>query len=168
MNFQELVEILNKADEVTTDEIDWEDVLGQIGEKVDGIKAIVDKMGFQVKWLESEIKSLQERKSQVTRNLENLKAYVNDTMAGNNFEAIPGKKWIVKTKKNPPAISVGREASVEDWEKYEKYVKRKLEYTWVKDALKKDIDMFDFPSELKEFCKKTVGTTIVFKPKELE
>lgn len=168
MKLEELVEILNKADEVTSDEIDWEEVIGQIGDEVDDLKYIVDKMRFEVKWIESQIKSLHKRKLEVSLNLKNLETCLINTMAGNGFDTLAGKKWLVKTKKNPPAISVGREASVEDWEKYEKYVKRKLEYTWVKDALKKDIDMFDFPSELKEFCKKTVGTTIVFKLKDLE
>lgn len=162
--FAEFLLILKNADDELESDINWEEVLGDVRDKVDSIKFVHDRLNFEIEFLKKQEESLERRRLIIEKNLKNLKKYVNWSMFSLDFQAVPGNEWAIVRRNNPVKIECNTNPTVELWTKYDKYIKRKVEYSWSKDQLKKDFETL--PDELKNHCSKVQETRVQFIPRE--
>jgi len=156
---------LHEAEESLVEQQDWEEILGSLRDKVDSIKFIRDRLQSAYDFYDREVDRLKAKKTSIQNNLDNLLNYVNNCMKNGDFEQIPGKKWIIATRKNPPTIEIKDDASADYFLNFENFVKRQIIYTWKKNEIKEALAEGELPVELEKLVSKTQNTRIVFQEK---
>lgn len=126
---------------------DPETVVGDLREKVDAIKTVIDRLEFQAEWAKQQAAPFMEVYYAVQKNVERLKEYVRYSMEKNGFQELPGNKYRVQLQDNPPALEITRpEATAMDYQKYPSYCKQIRFYEWDKPAIKAALlDKHEFP-----------------------
>lgn len=137
---RELTAALASADEdLAFGDFDPEQVVGEIKEKVDAIKAVLDRMEVVSGWLDEQAKPLLKQARTLGKNAERLHKYVAEQMRANGFDSLPGNVWKVRLKENQPSLIVEREPTALDFQKWPNLVKMQRYYEWDNAALKQFI-----------------------------
>ncbi len=132
MNLNELLGKLTAAEESLETEWDPETLVGNVSDKVDSIKFILDKLQAEIVYADEHLKTWQKKVQALKANQERLKQYVTTSMLINDFEALPGKEWRVKLQDSPISVKEMRDPSADDFINHPTFVKRQVSYVWNK------------------------------------
>jgi hypothetical protein len=138
--FQDLVAQLVRSDELLEDpNFDPAQLIGQIRDKVDAIKSVIDRMENVEAYLRGCAKPLLEKARAIGANQGRLKKYVAETMAMQHIEKIPGNMFSARLRTSPPAMEMTRPASPQDFVEHPNYVQMIREYRWDAAKIKADL-----------------------------
>lgn len=155
----ELLIMLSQADDgLSSVDFDPATVVGDVKDKVDAIKTVVDRLEFQESWCRQQAKPFQDAALVLANNRKRLLAYVVHAMGTQGFEQLPGRQFQAKLQDNPPALEVMTEATALDAAKYPAYCEQIRFYQWNNGAIKTALkDGAELP-----FAKLTRGKRVAF------
>lgn len=182
----DLLRLLSESDEALAINIDPAQVVGDLKDKVDAIKVVLDRLKFQETWCRQRAAPFLSAAQSCKSNHDRLKEYVAFTMSANGFEELPGATQRIKMQRSPPSLAFTQpEANVVDFVKYPTYVTmHRSYYTWntsevetaLKDKMAQQLDdetmktIREFSDPSIPFAKLTFGSHPRFylnKPAEL-
>jgi len=148
MTFDQLLGSLATIDDCLEDpDFDPAAFMGDISDKIDNTKAILDMMDATVAGLEATAKPLLAKAKSIKGNKDRLLGYLHHTMQAHNETALPGHKWRIELKRSHvPALDV-RAATDLDYSTFLGYVDRSVSYSWKKDDIKDAIKIGAMPSD---------------------
>ena len=137
MTFDQLLGSLATIDDCLEDpDFDPSAFMGDISDKIDRTKAVLDLMDATIAGLEATAKPLLAKAKSIKGNKDSLLSYLHHTMQAHNEIALPGHKWRIEIKRSRvPALEV-RAATDLDYSTYLGYVDRSVSYSWKKDDIK--------------------------------
>ena len=163
MTFDQLLGSLATIDDCLEDpDFDPAAFMGDISDKIDRTKAVLDLMDATISGLEATAKPLLAKAKSIKNNKDRLLSYLHHTMQAHNETALPGHKWRIEIKRSHvPALDI-RAATDEDYSTYIGYVDRSVSYSWKKDDVKAALKIGamppDFPGSL------AFSTSVKFSP----
>lgn len=135
-----LVQQLTRADEeLASTEFDPAALLGDLRDKVDGIRMVHERMESVAQWLKDQAKPLTDKARTLEKNRQRLREYVATTMAANHFHRLPGNTWRIDLRDGPPSVQTDYEPSSADYLRWPKYVKIETKFVWDKETLRTDL-----------------------------
>jgi len=156
MTFDELLGQFDQLDDLLADpEFDPKILVNAMRAKVDGIKAVVDRMDNSSEGLEKAAAPLVAKAKAIRNNRKRLMAHI--TYAMENHDAgeqalIPGNLWELRLRKaSVPALYIPP-ATPLDYSTYLELVDRTVVYSWKNDLVKESLKIAalpaDFPGKL--------------------
>lgn len=139
-NFDQLLSKLNEADEAmeALSKEDFDQLIGDIKDKIDGIKYFISKCDAEEKRLDDIIKEFQDKKKSVQNSSKALKKWATDCMIKNGTDLMHGEKFTIRIQSRESLIiNENIELDAKAYLKYKGLVKRK--YEWDKTAVKQAI-----------------------------
>jgi hypothetical protein len=132
----ELLRLLSDSDESLVT-IDPEKVVGDLRAKVDAIAVVLDRLKFVESWAKAQAKPYVDQARSCANNWSRLREYVAFAMKAEGFQELPGERYRVHLRVNPPALEmIKAEADALDYEKYSAYCKLERRYVWDTAAIK--------------------------------
>lgn len=164
--FRDLVALLADADNAMTDpNFDPAVLVGEIRDKVDAIKRVLDLLDATGIHLEEQAEPILVKARAYKSNYNRLRAYVATTMRDQSLQRIPGDKWAVRLRDAQPSLVVDREPTALDFEKWPNLVKQERFYVWNKPAVKEHLLMYkDGPLNIDLPARLTYSVWPEFKP----
>lgn len=126
------------ADDGLANDFDPGALVGQINDKVDAIKHVLDKIDFAMQFWVSRREAMDAKISALRTNHNRLKDYVAVQMGQRHFEKLPGDEWYVRLQKSAPALEILRPPTEMDMTIYP-YVQMQVAYNWNKELIKNDM-----------------------------
>lgn len=166
MNLQEMLGKLKELDEGLETEVNWQELIGDIQNKVDNIKYIIDKLDVQDIWLSKQRDDIDKRLKSVRTNKKNLLNWINFSLTSTQTDKVPGLDWVVKIQNNPKTLEITEEASRDLWKDFDKYIRRNVTYSWDKEAIKTDLKEEKIPETLIKKINWKQGTHVRFYPRK--
>ncbi len=140
MNLVLLLAALSDLDEAANPiEFDPAHVIGDIREKVDAIHTVMGRLKLEAARLADAAELFKQASKGVEKNLDRLEGYVLFAMKSQGFEKLPGVHWRAQIQATTPSIVATRDATADDLLDHPAFVRRKVEYSWDKKALKEHL-----------------------------
>lgn len=112
-------------------------VAGDLKDKVDAIKVVIDRLEFQAEWCRQKADPFMKSAYALERNVKRLREYVLYQMQQGEFDTLPGNTYRAQLQNNPPSLELTQpECSALDYQRYPNYVKQIRFYEWDKTAIK--------------------------------
>jgi len=137
LSFESLIALLNVADDSFADpDFDPQTLVGDLRNKVDGLKSIETRMDLVADYFERFAKPIIEKARTVRKNRERLRDYIAQSMLDHKFQTVPGNLWKVRLREANPKVVAGREPTVADYLEMTDLVRVETVYSWDKNAIK--------------------------------
>jgi hypothetical protein len=146
-----LRDLLQKLDALDNDlsaEIDPAELVGEIRDKVDAIKHVLDRMDNFAEFLKSRIEPLAKARSSVTKNIKRLEEYVKFHMQEQHLERLPGEEFYIRLIQRAERLVFSLPPGPDEALRYFDYVKIQRIYSWDEEKIHNDIlsgVLKDFP-----------------------
>jgi hypothetical protein len=135
-SFSDLVQALSTLDDdLAQPDFDPAALIGEIRDKVDGLKFILDKMEATGGFLRDLADPLLRKAKAIENNHARLCAYVTETMKSQSLEKVPGHSWAIRLKTNPPAVTPTIAAGPIQYNKWPDFCLMERSYRWDKKAI---------------------------------
>jgi hypothetical protein len=159
ITLEALLATMQLFDEGMAIDFDPAQVVGDLKDKVDAVKSVIDRMEFQAEWARQKADPFMKAAYSLEKKVERLKEYVRYSMEKNGFQELPGNTFRAQLQKNAPSLEVTQpECSAIDYSKWPNYCKQIRYYEWDKAAIKSALlDKAELP-----FAKLHVGTHVRF------
>ncbi len=140
MTLEEILARLSDLDNAQVNvEFDPENIAGELNEKVDAIKIVLDRLQGESARLRVCAEEFARAAKTVENNAERLKEYVLYAMQQNGFEKLPGKLWRLQVQKAAPALVTEYSPTAETMLEMPSFVERKVGYSWNKEQIKEHL-----------------------------
>lgn len=179
--FGELLQALSNFELATTQiRVDPERLVGDLRDKVDGIKHVLDRLEAEEEFCREQGRPWNTAALALKKNRERLKDYVEYWMKREGFEKVPGNSREAILKNNAEHVEYLKSVpDVLDYQKFPDYVRPVRGYVWNTDKVEADLKsgrlVFPEPAEGQEpqppFAKLVRGQHVEFpikKPPMLE
>jgi hypothetical protein len=120
-------------------EFDPAEVVGELAQKVDAIKTVIDRLEKESERLDEAATSFAMASSAVKNNAKRLRNYVQYSMQSHGFEKLPGTLWRMQLQNSAPALKTTKDPDAENAVYMPEFVRRKVIYSWDKDAIKESL-----------------------------
>lgn len=137
MNLMELLAALSDLDDAAEIEIDPAEIVGDIADKVDAIKKVLDRLEMEATRLSVLSDMIKQSAQHVDRNRKRLEEWVRFSMRSQGFERVPGNLFTAQLKRTAPKLVVDQEPTAVIAFAMPDFVRRAVSYTWRKDDIKK-------------------------------
>lgn len=127
-------------DEAVAVDFDPAEVVGDLRDKVDAIKRVIDRLDFQAEWCRQQAEPFLKAAKALESNVGRLRDYVLYHMQEGLFTELPGNQYRAVLQNNPPSLELlGTGCSKLDFERYPNYVEHVDHFRWknaeIRDAL---------------------------------
>ena len=152
MTFEELLHDFGCLDDLLCDpEFKPEALVKNMRDKIDALKAVVDRMDNSAEGLEKAAAPLLAKAKAMRNNRKRLMAYITHAMetddAGSEGSFIPGHLWSLRLRKaSIPALNIPP-ATPLDYSTYFELIDRSVVYSWRNDLVKKSLKSGALPPE---------------------
>ena len=151
MTFDELLGQFDQLDDLLADpEFDPKILVNAMRTKVDGIKAVVDRMDNSAEGLEKAAAPLVAKAKAIKNNRQRLMAHITHSMENHDDgeqALIPGNLWELRLRKaSVPSLHIPP-ATPLDYSTYLELVDRTVVYSWKNDLVKKSLKIGALPAE---------------------
>lgn len=134
---------LENADDEAVEgvELDLSEVFGDIKDKTDAIKFVIDSIeanaaALKEKWINPLVRKHRAMENEVQR----IKDYVKTQMQENGHEKLPGHAFQAALQRGKPSVVCSNEPGPSDFLAYPDFVVQHVNYSFNKDAIKTAID----------------------------
>lgn len=138
-SLRELVTAIVEHENALASPLDPAEIVGDIRDKVDAIKAVLDEFESTAKGLKLKAKRLRTTIKAIENNHKRLKEYVRFQMQENHFEKLPGNDYYVRLQNRATRIEFARIPDDIDFIKYSKYVRISRSYSWDEEMVARDL-----------------------------
>lgn len=132
--------LLRCEDEINSTE-ELEQLIGQIADKVDGIKMVIDILNADAVRLGDYAKDMTAKKKAAEASAERLKQYVTSSLIGHDTSFEVGHQWKVQLTSHEK-VTLENDATIDDLFEFGSEIV-KTSYEWNKTALKKRLEAGD-------------------------
>ncbi len=137
MSLEALLTTIQAFDDGMMTDIDPAQIVGDLKDKVDAIKSVLDRLKFQALWCAQQAEPFVKAGQACKNNMERLREYVTFVMKTKEFEELPGNAFKVVMHDNQPSLEIIKiECDATDFQKYPTYVNQVRRYEWNKEAIK--------------------------------
>ena len=153
MTFDELLGQFSQLDDLLADpEFDPKILVERMRTKVDGLKAVIDRMDNSAEGLEKAAAPIVAKAKAIRNNRKSLMSYITHAMETHDASSdqntfLPGHLWQLRLRKaSIPSLHIPP-ATPLDYSSYFDYVERAVVYTWKNDLVKKSLKIGALPAE---------------------
>ncbi len=137
MSLEALLTTIQAFDDGMVANIDPAQVVGELKDKVDAIKSVLDRLKFQAQWCAQQAEPFVKAGQACKNNMERLREYVTFVMKTKEFTELPGNAFKVVMHDNQPSLEIMKtECDAIDFMQYPAYVEQIRRYEWNKEAIK--------------------------------
>ena len=140
MNLNELLAALSDLDNAAEISVDPLVIVGEIADKVDAIKKVMDRLNCEAERLAQEAAQIDKASSQIYKNALALEEWIKFSMQGQGFTKLPGNTWNIQLKRTAPTVVTKQQPTAEIAVKYPDIVRRSVTWTWDKKKIKEAIE----------------------------
>ncbi len=161
----DLLRLMTDFDNAVAQDFNPEEIVGDLRDKVDDIKHVLDRLEGQERWCRDRAAPFQKAAQAIARNRERLKNYVVWAMQQEHFQAVPGNEWKARLQDNPASLEMLQpEPTALDYRDYPDYVEPIRRYEWKTSAIKEALaaGKLTFGEEKKPFAKLNIGQHVRF------
>jgi hypothetical protein len=139
-SFGELLNTLASIEEEAhTTELDPATVIGEIKEKVDSTKFVIDGLLARSKEMKAHAEEFMKAAKSLENNAKRFKEYIAFCMSSQDYEKLPGDRWYVRLMEKKTKTP-NRTPTQHDAIKMEGLVKREVSYKWDSKALIESVE----------------------------
>lgn len=126
-------------DDAVVVEFDPAEIVGDLKDKIDSIKRVVDRLEFQAEWYREQAEPFMRSAYAVERNVKRLKEYVTYHMQTGHYSELPGHVFRAQLQTNAPALEIDPDCTANEYAKWPDYVTPIRRYEWNEKAVKETL-----------------------------
>ena len=115
-----------------------------IKNSVDRLTEFHHKIEKEIQLNEEYAKQRAKKAKTLKNQLARLDNYVTTIMIKGQYEKLPGHEFHIKLSKPRGSVVVDREPTEEDYKNHKKYVREEVTRSWIKDAIRKDLERGEY------------------------
>jgi hypothetical protein len=159
-SFAQYLEALQAADEALTLPIDPAQLVGDLRDKVDSIKYVIDRFEAFAEFMKVRIAPLMKARQSAENNRDRLRSYLAINMTQHNFQEVPGREYRIALQESQPSLEVTRQPTAADYLAAPELVELVKSYRWKNDVIKDAL----MAGDTYEFARLNKGKHVKFYP----